>query len=119
MPLALSLFSTDATDVSGFNPLRSRAKVSALIDRGRLFFPNRPSKIGHGADKEAGYQGHRQPALDALVAAYDLIDKSGLAPGPDRAAIDELIKLRRAYVAEVFKVVDPVRRGMALKELSA
>src|SRR5262245_50068796 len=35
-----------------------RAQLSALIDRGRLFFPNRTDGK-HGADKEAGFQGHR------------------------------------------------------------
>jgi hypothetical protein len=59
----------------------ARASLSALIDRGRLFFPNRADAT-HGADKEAGYQGHRQPVLDVLVQAYTTIDKSGGSPGP-------------------------------------
>lgn len=95
-----------------------RAHLSALIDRGRLFFPNR-TETDHGADKEEAFRGHRHPALHVLVAAHDLIDKAGAAPGPDKAAIDELARHRRTFVAEVFKAVDPVRRGMTLKELSA
>lgn len=95
----------------------ARAHLSALIDRGRLFFPNR-ADAGHGADKEAGYQGRRQPVLDVLVQAYTTIDKSGGSPGPDRQAGDELLKQRRLFVAEVFKTVDPVRRGETLKELT-
>lgn len=95
-----------------------RAHISALIDRGRLFFPNR-TDTEHGADKEAAFRGHRHPALHVLVAAYDLIDKAGATPGPDRAAIEELTKHRRTFVTEVFKAVDPVRRGEKIKELSA
>jgi len=39
-----------------------RARLSALIDRGRLFFPNR--KHGdYGMDKEPGFQGRRHKAL--------------------------------------------------------
>lgn len=96
----------------------TRARVSALIDRGRLFFPNLKSKVGHGADKEAGYQGHRQPVLDALVGAYDLLDKAASQPGPDLESAAALRVMRRQFVAEVFKAVDPERRGVTLKELS-
>ena len=96
----------------------ARAQISALIDRGRLFFPNRADAT-HGAEKEAGYQGRRQPVLDVLVEAYTTIDKSGGTPGPDRAAGEALLKQRRLFVAEVFKTVDPVRRGETIKELAA
>lgn len=95
-----------------------RAHISALIDRGRLFFPNR-TDTGHGADKEAAYRGHRQPVLEELVAAFRVIDKAGSSPGPDLVAAEELMKHRRKFIAEVFTTVDPVRRGMTLKELAA
>jgi hypothetical protein len=97
---------------------RERAHISALIDRGRLFFPNR-TDTDHGADKEAGFKGHRQPVLQELVRAYDVIDKAGVSLGPDRTAAEQLMKHRRRFIAEVFQTVDPVRRGMKLKELAA
>ena len=97
---------------------QARARISALIDRGRLFFPNTVEKGGHGADKELAYQGHRQPALEALVCAHDALNDAGLASGPDKAALDAMMTHRRAFITEVFKAVDPVRRGMTLKELS-
>ena len=96
----------------------TRAQLSALIDRGRLFFPNRADGA-HGAATEIGYQGRRQPGLDVLVEAYATIDKAGGTPGPDRAAGEALLKQRRLFVAEVFKTVDPVRRGETIKELAA
>jgi hypothetical protein len=95
-----------------------RAHVSALIDRGRLFFPNR-TDTNHGADKEAGFQGFRQPVLQELVHAHDVIDRAGAAPGPDRTAAAQLMTHRRRFIAGVFQTVDPVRRGMTLKELAA
>ncbi len=95
-----------------------RAQLSALIDRGRLFFPNR--KDGdYGKDKEAGYQGRRHPALDVLVDAYSHINDSGASPGPDRDAIAALTAVRRKFMAEVFQAVDPVRRGEKVKELTS
>jgi len=97
---------------------KARTQISALIDRGRLFFPNR-ADCAHGVEKEAGYQGRRQPVLDVLVEAYATIDKSGGTPGPDRAAGEALLKQRRLFVAEVFKTVDPIRRGETIKELAA
>ena len=94
-----------------------RAQLSALIDRGRLFFPNRADPI-HGREKEPGFQGYRQPILDALVEAYEALSKAGASPGPDIAVSDQVRTLRRAYMAEVFKSVDPVRRGEKIKELT-
>jgi hypothetical protein len=97
----------------------ARARLSALIDRGRLFFPNTKSASGHGSEKELGFQGHRQPVLDALVNAYELLDRSGGGPGPDAVACEGLRSCRRAFIGEVFKAVDPERRGMTLKEFNA
>ncbi len=95
-----------------------RAKLSALIDRGRIFFPNREDG-DYGKDKELGFQGRRQAILDALVDAHELLGKAGGPPGPDRASADALLKHRRMFIAEVYKAIDPVRRGVTLKELSA
>lgn len=95
-----------------------RAQLSALIDRGRLFFPNREDG-DYGKDKEAGYQGRRHPALDVLVDAYGHINGSGASPGPDRDAIAALTSVRRKFLAEVFQAVDPVRRGEKVKELTS
>jgi hypothetical protein len=95
-----------------------RAHLSALIDRGRLFFPNLQDGK-KGLDKDVAFQGYRQPALDALVDAYDLLGQTGDRPGPDRDAADAFLAQRRRFVSEVFKAIDPVRRGMTLKALKA
>lgn len=107
-------------DEASFPARRSaaRAQISALIDRGRLFFPNLHLGDKHGLEKEEGYQGHRQPALEILVAAHRLLGTAGTAHGADETAAKELSVIRRGFVAEVFKAIDPVRRGVRLKELS-
>ena len=94
-----------------------RAELSALIDRGRLFFPNRADG-DYGKEKEAGFQGRRHPALHVLVDAYGVIDASGSAPGPDSANSEKLTTHRRKFMAEIFTSVDPVRRGEKMKELT-
>jgi hypothetical protein len=96
----------------------ARAQLSALIDRGRLFFPNRPDG-DYGMDKPAGFRGRRHRALDVLVKGYDLLDKAGASPGPDRTVANALNDIRRDFMAEIFNAVDPVRRGEKIKELTA
>ncbi|MEL6289103.1 MAG: hypothetical protein AAFQ35_10045 [Pseudomonadota bacterium] len=59
-----------------------RARLSSLIDEGRLYFPNVQSKT-HGIDKHGAYRGHRQPILDPLVAFYDCM---AVLKRSDRAA---------------------------------
>lgn len=95
-----------------------RAQLSALIDRGRLFFPNRTDPL-HGQEKEVGFQGYRQPILDALVGAYDFFSNAGAAPGPDVAASQTIRNYSKTFMSEVFKAVDPVRRGEKVKELTS
>ena len=98
---------------------QARAHLSLLIDRGRMFFPNTKGQSGHGSDKEMGFQGHRQPVLDERVNACRLLDKAGSGSGPDREVCEGLMTHRRAFIAEVFRTVDPVRRGSTLREFSA
>lgn len=95
--------------------MQFRAKLSAHIDRGRLFFPN-IAEGEKGKDKETGFQGSRQPALDVLVEAYTLLGAAGGHPGPDTESVQKLTPLRRRFVSEIFKAVDPERRGSAVRE---
>ena len=107
---------------------RSRTRISAMLDRGRLFFPNLDQGDGHGQEREAGYQGYRQPALDALYACYRVVS-DWPTPLPDAIMTEEqkhekkqrlkgLVDARRVLVSEVFKAIDPRRRGRLLEELT-
>lgn len=76
------------------------SKLSSLIDRGRWFFPNLWSDE-YGQHKEPAYRGVRQPILDALVNAYNLIDKLRQSGG--ELHVQELIHYQRSFVSEVQK----------------
>lgn len=95
------------------------SRLSALIDHGRLFFPNDQPE-SKGADKPAAYQGVRQMILTVLVSAYNVLAREEtLASDAERAkACAELMELRRAFVSEAQLAIDP-RRFIALKEMNA
>jgi hypothetical protein len=84
---------------------KCRHRISALIERGRLFVPNVPAD-GVGAHKPLAYRGYRHRILDPLVAADRIL--SGLADtsqfSDKRAA---LIHTRREFVSRVQTVIQP------------
>ena len=105
-------------DETAFLTRRSemRARLSALLDRGRLFFPN--ARVEENPDKPAAFQGKRQKALDAIFGAYRTISDIGRDGGPDQtAALMAVIEHRRAFVSEVFLHVDPRRRRDVISAL--
>jgi hypothetical protein len=95
-----------------------RQRLSALIDYGRMFFPNHaPDK--KGAENPAAYQGFRQRILSRLVAAYNVVAKLE-ALKSDQHRLDRLarlVELRRKFVSEAQLALDP-RRFIALKEMN-
>jgi len=93
-------------------------KLSAVADRGRLFFPN-VAPDAHGQDKQAAFQGYRQPILDAVIFAYGQLER--LVPdasGPDKEAARFLAQCRRLLVSEAQNAVDPRRRQQMLRRLA-
>ena len=94
----------------------TRTRISALLDRGRLFFPNTIVQVEEG--KAAAFQGKRQKALDSIFGAYrvisDLTRPGGLPP---REAVLAIVEHKRAFVSEVFLHVDPRRRREAIRSL--
>jgi hypothetical protein len=85
-----------------------RTRLSALIDHGRLFFPNVPD-LDKGRDKDGAYQGSRQPILDHLVAYYDETGKALATPDRPFAATDRagLNAHRRRFITEAQQAIDP------------
>jgi hypothetical protein len=89
---------------------RLRIFVSAMIDRGRWFFPN-IEVDDHGADKEVGYRGYRHGILDELVAAYKLLGQLDSAKKfNNRSVRDQLTICKRDFVGQVQLVLDPNNR---------
>jgi hypothetical protein len=93
-------------------------KLSSLGDRGRLFFPN-DTPEAHGREKEAAFQGFRQPILDAVIFACAQLDRIAVeGAGPDDEAAAFLNKCRRLLVSEAQNAVDPRRRRQMLQRLA-
>lgn len=92
-------------------------KLSSLADRGRLFFPNHQHDT-HGRQKEAAFQGFRQPILDAVVFACARLDRMDTTlTTPDQASADYLVKCRRLLVSEAQNAIDPRRSREMLDRL--
>jgi len=86
--------------------MRLSSQLSALADRGRLFFPNIDPDNG-GSDKESAYRGQRPPILDALVFACHETQRLGEdgVSGDDSASF--LRECRRQFVSELQAHLDP------------
>jgi hypothetical protein len=92
-----------------------RTRLSALLDRGRLFFPNK-ADADHGADKEAAFQGHRQAALNAVYGVYRVVsdvERDTAADDP----VDAIVVHKRVFISEVFQTIDPRRRQSTMSAL--
>lgn len=85
-----------------------RSRLSALIDEGRLYFPNIQDSV-KGRDKDKAYQGHRQPILDTLVDFYDTLKLVMQNPATTEQSthVASLNKLRRQFISEVQTKIDP------------
>jgi hypothetical protein len=88
--------------------IRIRSDLSAQIDEGRLYFPNRRNSP-HGADKQEAYRGHRQRILDHLVEAYDFLQKIQAAEAavPADEVAGRFNEIRRAFVSDAQLAIDP------------
>ena len=80
------------------------AKLSALADQGRLFFPNLHPLV-HGETKESAMRGYRPRILDWLVYAHDLC--CVLNEESDSEASRGLALLRRGFTADAQLAIDP------------
>ncbi len=83
--------------------------LTALIDRGRMFFPNLdPDR--KGAEKETAYRGIRPPILDVLVWAYSEVEAlRRTSDEADNSAADFIDDCRRLLVSELQAHLDPRR----------
>lgn len=95
--------------------ITSLQQISALIDRGRWFFPNQWSDE-YGQHKEPAYRGLRQPILDSLVEAYTIIDE--LRNSKDATRVPELMHCQRTFVSEVQQVLNPRRREREIERIN-
>jgi len=83
-----------------FNRTASLAKLSALIEQGRFYFPN-VIKTGYGAENPSAYQGNRDRALEFLLSFYNIVKED------NKSDFQHLEKLQRLFVSDVFDVLEP------------
>jgi hypothetical protein len=94
-----------------------RARLSALIDRGRWFLPN-INDDGHGKEKPVAYQGHRQLALNCVVEVFRTVSKLDYtAQSANKVCQPDLIKAKREFVAEIQTIIDPMWHAQETKKL--
>jgi hypothetical protein len=86
---------------------RLQITLSAMIDKGRWFFPNLEVD-DHGADKELGYRGYRHELLDGLVSAYRCLKRLDYENRDNNNSIrNDLTIAKRHFVGQVQKIIDP------------
>ena len=82
-------------------------RLSALIDRGRMFFENEEQQH-YGQHKLSAYQGLRPKILDPLIASYLAIESLGEGGGlPDTERKQRLVDWRRYFVSLLQIEVNP------------
>lgn len=92
-------------------------RLSALADRGRLFFPNESPKE-YGVEMEGAFKGVRPPILDAMVFACCHVEHMDRAETPDVETADFLVRCRRLVVSEAQNAINPRRRRTVLDQLA-
>ena len=94
-------------------------KISALIDRGRLFFPNEAPDT-HGQNKPRAFRGFRPVVLDQLKYVYDYVGElHSKRPNarPANVLRDSITECKREFVSEMQSVVDPQARQRRLASI--
>ena len=86
------------------------ARLSAAIDKGRMYFPNFARDIV-GTEKPSAFRGRRQAILDRLVEFYDLVKSLD----PEDPEIMETVRhalmiKKREFVSHAQSEVQPARR---------
>jgi hypothetical protein len=106
-----------AADAEAFEAVRKPmfGELSALIERGRLLFPNINKGDGYGDDKEEAYRGYRPLVLDFLVEYFDAL-KAANPANIAEAGIEELKKDQRLFVSEFQKILDPMGNYSELRK---
>ncbi|MBL7952061.1 MAG: hypothetical protein JNM62_10105 [Flavobacteriales bacterium] len=91
-------------------------RLSALVDRGRFFLPNRRYPGFPQLDKHEAYRGSRHAALDPLVAAINVLDGT---IGSHKDTSSALEAMRREFVSRIQSILSPEAVNQQVVELVA
>lgn len=89
-------------------------ELSALIEVGRIYFPNIDKHDNFGYQKPPTYRGYRDFALDCLVIIYKLGQKRNLSKYEHHIELFE-----RCFTSRVFEVINPYKRRKQIKKFSS
>ncbi|MGQ0673303.1 MAG: hypothetical protein ACT4N2_10570 [Hyphomicrobium sp.] len=94
-----------------------QAKLSALVDAGRLYFINRnPDLVG--TDRNYANRGYRPAILDALMIAHEELRLGDIANADDlRSAAQNIFGARRVFISELREEIDLLRDQKALAKM--
>jgi hypothetical protein len=101
-----------------------RVKLSALVDRGRWFFPNvtqdERDQDDRDADELPAFLGRRPDVLNYLVKAYRLVNGLDCQEhAPNHQVREDLRSAQRGFVNEVQRFLDPQAREAEFADLTA
>lgn len=115
---AVELGAAPFDDLARSRRRRLQSRLSALIDHGRMYFPNEREEA-KGAGNPRAYRGHRQVILDALVFAYDALNEAHAVNGDAeaRALCAKLVECRRQFVSEAQAAINP-QRFIEMREMN-
>jgi hypothetical protein len=86
------------------------AKLSALIECGRFYFPNIDKNDGWGKEKPSAYKGYRNAILEFLVFEYRLFGRDDCEEYLEHAQ-----SLQRLFTSYVFGYLNPKKLKRKIK----
>lgn len=86
-------------------------RLSALIDRGRWFFPNEHLETNR-VDRRIVFRGYRDPILDPVVHAHDAVKDLNFNDQSQNLPLrKEMVAIKRDFTAKMQVVLDPNARN--------
>lgn len=103
--------------------IRVRSQLSASIDTGRWYFPNKFAEM-YGQHKPPAYRGDRRRVLDYICFAYDALPTPPefFQPGQQNdsyttKAYSKIEGAKRQFVSEIQEVLNPRHREAQVNEV--
>lgn len=93
------------------NKTENLAKLSALIECGRFYFPNVDKGDSYGDQKPSAYKGYRDITLEFLVYSYEIFHMEDA-----KKYLKHLEQLQRLFTSRVFDVLSPQNYNKHVKK---
>ena len=94
-----------------YDKVATLAKLSALIEQGRFYFPNVNKWDDFGSEKPPAYAGYRDISLEFLVYSYNIFQYKNA-----HQYIQHLEQLQRLFTSRVFSILEPRKYNSQIKK---